>query len=181
MITEDNLYQALRTEYNNPAFKNRLKQELGNKCYNCGSSISIEYHHIVPLRLGGTNNISNIVPLCYRCHKSVHDMKNIRTVCRKEKTGRKRKPAPENFENVMFRYTHGDIGMRECRNLLKLSSGNKLSDMWFYKQYLSDHGIKTIKNRIDMLNTEKCKRANHEHDWIAKIIYKDGTEEISYS
>lgn len=50
-----------------------LKKELGNICVNCGIKCdSIHYHHIVPLSKGGTNNISNIVPLCEKCHGAIH-------------------------------------------------------------------------------------------------------------
>lgn len=46
---------------------------LEHKCYNCGSTTdTLELHHIVPLGLGGTNNPSNIVPLCGKCHDLVH-------------------------------------------------------------------------------------------------------------
>lgn len=46
-----------------------------HKCYNCGSTTdALELHHIVPLSLGGTNNPTNIVPLCEKCHGLIHDM-----------------------------------------------------------------------------------------------------------
>lgn len=45
------------------------KQNIGTVCCNCGATEDIEYHHIVPLLLGGNDVKSNIVPLCYKTWK----------------------------------------------------------------------------------------------------------------
>ena len=46
----------------------------GTICCNCCSyeGNNIIFHHIVPLSLGGTNNITNIVPICEKCHNLIH-------------------------------------------------------------------------------------------------------------
>ena len=67
----------LRQEFTRPSFRKKLKDKPGDVCVNCESSINIQYHHIVPLSLGGTNNIKNIVPLCEECHSKIHNQKNI--------------------------------------------------------------------------------------------------------
>ena len=67
----------LRQEFTRPSFRKKLKDKPGEVCVNCESSINIQYHHIVPLSLGGTNNIKNIVPLCEECHSKIHNQKNI--------------------------------------------------------------------------------------------------------
>ena len=51
---------------NNEKFRDEVKHWYGDICANCGSSESIEYHHIVPLALGGTNRITNFAPLCHK-------------------------------------------------------------------------------------------------------------------
>ena len=58
---------------------NKEKQVIGNKCCNCGSEKDLEYHHIVPIALGGNDIISNLVCLCYGCHSLIHhgDKKQI--------------------------------------------------------------------------------------------------------
>lgn len=58
-------------------FVNNKKSYLDNlekKCVNCGKSNDLHLHHIVPLAIGGTNNISNIVILCSECHGKIHGM-----------------------------------------------------------------------------------------------------------
>ncbi len=40
-------------------------------CYVC-SSIATIRHHVRPLSKGGKNKRNNIVPLCHKCHCSVH-------------------------------------------------------------------------------------------------------------
>lgn len=46
----------------------------GNICCNCGDNRNIEFHHIVPLSLGGKDILTNIVPLCNRCHNLIHNV-----------------------------------------------------------------------------------------------------------
>ncbi|MDA2738392.1 HNH endonuclease signature motif containing protein [Bacillus cereus group sp. Bc015] len=61
--------------------KHSILKEIGEAgCVNCGSHYEKQLHHIVPLALGGTNNLSNICVLCGVCHAKVHDRKttNIR-------------------------------------------------------------------------------------------------------
>lgn len=55
------------------------KSLIGRVCCNCGSTEDIQYHHIVPLALGGRDIISNMCCLCYDCHQLIHfgENKNI--------------------------------------------------------------------------------------------------------
>lgn len=46
-------------------------------CQKCGSGIELvrlEVHHIVPLYLGGADDLANLVALCERCHKEAPDL-----------------------------------------------------------------------------------------------------------
>lgn len=86
--------KELKKEFLSKKFRNRLSNELGNICVNCGSDEYIHYHHIVPLGNGGSNNITNIVPLCENCHGMVHMGKSYEclrngTKTAKEKNGYK--------------------------------------------------------------------------------------------
>lgn len=55
------------------------KSLIGRVCCNCGSEEDLQYHHIVPLALGGRDIISNMCCLCYDCHQLIHfgENKNI--------------------------------------------------------------------------------------------------------
>ena len=48
------------------------KKQIGLECCNCGSKNNLEYHHIVPIALGGLDDISNICCLCNQCHHLIH-------------------------------------------------------------------------------------------------------------
>lgn len=60
----------LRAEFER--MKSRLDASLGARCGNCSGSRNVEIHHVVPLALGGTNNIGNLVRLCAPCHDKAH-------------------------------------------------------------------------------------------------------------
>jgi 5-methylcytosine-specific restriction endonuclease McrA len=46
------------------------KQQYNNRCFYCGKkSRHLTKDHIVPLLLGGTNDIGNIVPACRLCNR----------------------------------------------------------------------------------------------------------------
>jgi len=44
------------------------------RCARCGkySQGNLHLHHIIPLSCGGSNSISNLVPLCPECHYEIH-------------------------------------------------------------------------------------------------------------
>lgn len=44
----------------------------GNTCQKCGSKDKLECHHIVPVVLGGSNELSNLITLCHSCHSEAH-------------------------------------------------------------------------------------------------------------
>ena len=48
------------------------KEEIGLKCCNCGSTSDLQYHHIIPIAIGGKDINSNICCLCYNCHYKLH-------------------------------------------------------------------------------------------------------------
>lgn len=47
--------------------KNNITISL-DKCFECGSTEKIEYHHVIPKSKGGTKTI----PLCLSCHSKIH-------------------------------------------------------------------------------------------------------------
>ena len=51
---------------------NKDKEEIGLKCCNCGSTSDLQYHHIIPIAIGGKDINSNMCCLCYNCHYKLH-------------------------------------------------------------------------------------------------------------
>lgn len=49
--------------------KRRIVERAGGKCELCGSGRHVEADHIVPVLMGGTNDLNNGQALCRRCHK----------------------------------------------------------------------------------------------------------------
>ena len=48
------------------------KEEIGLQCCNCGSTSDLQYHHIIPVAIGGKDINSNMCCLCYKCHYKLH-------------------------------------------------------------------------------------------------------------
>jgi hypothetical protein len=48
------------------------RKQIGTVCANCGKEHDLTYHHIVPIALGGYDEITNMVCLCGECHDKVH-------------------------------------------------------------------------------------------------------------
>lgn len=179
MLISKETSKRLRNEAARKEFRKKLIEKYGCKCANCGSEDAIEYHHIVPIAVGGTNNITNFAPLCCSCHELVHGIKNIRTLNRTGKTGRKRK-IPENYEEILEKYLYGFIGRKECEMLLGINGASKIYDRAFFKEYLKEHGIVEYKNRVDMINCKKLKHKDHTGEIIAQIKYSDGMIRTRY-
>jgi 5-methylcytosine-specific restriction endonuclease McrA len=50
-----------------------LKKKYGNKCLCCGrDDVKLVSDHVVPISKGGSNDISNIQPLCRHCNAVKH-------------------------------------------------------------------------------------------------------------
>ncbi|HLF90329.1 MAG TPA: HNH endonuclease signature motif containing protein, partial [Anaerolineales bacterium] len=49
--------------------KIKVWQRDGGKCVKCGSKEKLEYDHILPLSMGGSNTIRNIQLLCENCNR----------------------------------------------------------------------------------------------------------------
>ena len=61
--------------YDDPEYRrNRIKalERDGYRCRICGSTERLNVHHIVPISMGGTHELENLITLCYRCHATQH-------------------------------------------------------------------------------------------------------------
>lgn len=61
-----------------------LLLEKGTVCANCQEDVgeTIQFHHIVPQAIGGKDIITNIVPLCTKCHCMLHGITNDKGILR---------------------------------------------------------------------------------------------------
>lgn len=171
-------YKALKTEFNRSSFKKLLKSEKGKVCVCCGNAEGIEYHHILPLRLGGDNRLSNIQPICYSCHKVIHGGIVHKMYRKENQGGRKRVQPPKDYENILNRYITGEIGLAECKTLLGMEQQMKMGDKWWYKEYLKSHNIKTFRNNIDIINANGVMAQGRE---VSYVVYVDNTKEVHTS
>lgn len=172
-------HERLRKEFSSAKFHKTLPEHCGTICRCCRSEDNIEYHHILALELGGTNDYLNIIPVCYTCHMKIH-MSNFVAADRITKmaknSGRKRK-CPENYEEVLRQYLYCQIAKSECVKRLGLKS-QKLSDYVWFKEYLSDHDIEYHRNNLDIiLSGIKRKGGNlYNGRTVGNIRFADGTE-----
>lgn len=56
----------------NKIVRHRSREIPQHKCIFCGTTDSIERHHIIQKRFNGSNDESNLVPICSRCHSTYH-------------------------------------------------------------------------------------------------------------
>lgn len=168
-------YDELRAEFSSSAFRRKLKKELGTTCCNCDCTKNIEYHHIVPLTLGGTNKFTNIVPLCQECHYKAHEKRVVKNY----KGGRPKKFKYEDIKDIVDDYFNCRIGKSEACRLIGMKPGNKSTWYIITKEYKEENGIVTSRNNIDIILSNKLILANEgpelsENRILGYIKYKNG-------
>ena len=61
----------VRPHYVQMKGRRRGKVVDGKICGRCGTGEDLQVHHIIPRRLDGPDEQSNLMPLCIRCHKTI--------------------------------------------------------------------------------------------------------------
>ena len=167
--------RELKKERNRPSFRKEIEEAKGKRCVNCGSEESIQYHHIVPLCVGGTNNIDNLVPLCEKCHHALHNYKNVKD-CRKresEKIGRPSMARTEEGKSAIDNFIMCKIGAKEFKRIMKYGDKTKAQDCRAVKRRMAEMGITKLHNNVDFNAWKLGKFANEQcRGWIEKA---DGT------
>lgn len=173
-------YNRLREESDNTELLRRMVANMnGEICANCGGKECIEYHHIVPLALGGTNRLTNYVALCHRCHMAAHYGRKITDYRNKKVSGRPHKVDDETMNEAFKLYLLGKIGASECKNMLNMSKKCKIADMSAFKAYKRERGIKSHRNNIDIIR--KRRGYIKPGQTSGYIEYTDGTiESLTY-
>lgn len=128
-----------------------IRNVKGTSCVNCGSTESIEYHHIVPLSLGGEDRIGNIVPLCRKCHMAAHHGRRINNYINKDLPGRKPNVTDTEAFLALDLFSSGEIGAKKCKQMMRVSEKTHVPELVQYKKYLQAKGIIKIKNDVDIL------------------------------
>lgn len=172
-----------------PTYIRRIKNNAGKICVNYGATEDIQYHHIVPLSLGEQERETNIVALCYRCHKSAHHGRHITKYRSGSQGGRPTKAKDNAAFKVFDLLASGEIGRKKCKELLHLSDSTHISDLAQFKKYMRDNGIKKIKNNIDILgvngaliNGVKAGEIKYRDGTIKEIFYVDsGINDVRYT
>ena len=126
------------------AHKAKLDLLLGSVCCNCGKECGkeIEYHHVVPLERGGKDVISNLAPVCYDCHTTIHFNFERR---KPERTGRKRKEYdPALLDSVCTRYVNKQLSETAAKK--ELGTGCHIKDMVQFKEWAERNGIDASQN-----------------------------------
>ena len=166
----------LEVEARSYPFRRMLKETLGCKCGNCGSEEMVEYHHVVPLALGGTNSITNIVPLCYKCHKAAHHGRHITSFADHSRSndGRPPKCDDETAFKALDLLADGQIGLRKCKSLMGLSGRTQPNNTSQYARWCADRGIASVRNALDLKITNSVWNAVDGAE-IGCVTYADGT------
>lgn len=164
-------YKELREEWERSyALREKIREECGSVCCNCGGEEAIEYHHIVPLKLGGTNRISNIVALCHSCHCAAHRGRHISAYQNKEVSGR---PIREIDDDYFEAYVNGMIGTSKLKELAEIPVNSHVSDLVAFKKYKEKHNITRIRNNIDTIL--KKRGIIHKDEVVGAVLYTDGS------
>lgn len=170
-----------RKESNSSAFKRTLVELHGDRCVNCGSDDNIEFHHIVPLAIGGTNNYGNVVPLCWRCHKAIHRGITIDDLKDKKPNNAGRKRLDEELAYDVFeRFIGGEIGNRKANELLGYKSdATRMNNRAQFKDFLKERGIKSVRNNIDIVGSNSPDKLLDGAP-VGMIKYEDGRSEYIF-
>lgn len=181
-------YKARRKMNVDATFRKMLGEKLGSVCVNCGSTKGVEFHHIVPLKLGGSNSISNIVPLCQICHKAVTHGGSVSQYKDTKGGGRHASVSKEEAYAHYDLWARGGCCTTELREDLKLSERTHVKEGRWYEDWKNDRRIQEVKNTIEFQARcrDRTKEALHWRDvlnsgeLLSTIQYVDGTIEKYY-
>ena len=104
------LYEK-RKESGRADLRRQVVEYCGTVCANCGSDREVEYHHIVPLSNGGTNQVRNFVALCSICHLKAHGKLKYRNIWSREITIDLEKP--NDADASIEKFLKGELSKRD--------------------------------------------------------------------
>ena len=123
-------------EYYRRKLTDNDKKQIGLKCGCCESVENLEYHHIVPIALGGSNLLTNYVCLCNNCHKTMHTGISGLNYGKLGMIRKKEQEPPFDiklFAELLVKYNHRQITKVKMAECLKIS--RPTLDNWINKGY----------------------------------------------
>lgn len=102
-------------------YKDFLLFKYNNKCAKCGSDKNLQIDHIVPITLGGTNEVYNLQILCKRC--------NVSKGGNKKNCGRKLMDASERKVPIYLYVKNKDIEKHGGEDKLKRKLVNVIDNI----------------------------------------------------
>lgn len=165
--------RKLRNQHIDRLNKGIYEEVLGNVCCNCGSTEDITYHHIVPLSQGGTNKLSNITPVCVRCHKAIHGWKEAKAYKSGISGGREPRIGAQKREELFWKYLNCEIDQPTLKEEMQLAKGSHISDMPSWRKFLKAHDIKKVKNNLAIIRKNGIWPPSVD-TIVGYIEYKDG-------
>ena len=169
------------------------------RCVSCGGT-PIEWHHVVPIEVGGKDIVSNIFPVCVECHRLIHlgenyRLKRLEDARKMVKNGGRKRSVPDNNKELLNDYVYCRIGKKELAERWGVTVTSRkdptqkigvymvrLTGKSWYRDYLRELGIKKVDNRIDIVYNRGSNRSVvAEGEYVGTITYLDGrTVDIYY-
>ena len=182
----------MEKEARSGTFKKVLVRELGCACGNCGSTENVEYHHVVPLVFGGTNSLTNIVPLCYKCHRAAHNGRHITSFADHSHSDDGRPPKCD--DDTAFRafdlLLDGQIGNKKCKEMMNLSGTTQPRSVAQFQRWKKSRGVVDMRSSLDVSATNSGLYPGKVVGWVIydgpdrkkkSITYKDtGINDVEY-
>lgn len=134
------------------ATKRKVSIFWNEKCAICENNDYLEFHHIIPVAAGGTDEYDNIILLCACCHATIHG----RTF-NPQKPNCKTSIDYETAKPILEAYFANQIGTKETKEKLNLSQKTHLSESSLYKRYKREHNITKFYNNVDLINSKRRK------------------------
>lgn len=159
----------------NVRWRKNIAREKGTACYFCGAK-PVEYHHLIAIKDGGTNDPKNIIPLCHYHHRLIHRQKVSKYVT--GRGGRHTKISQEDANPIFDMYCGGEIGRWKLHELIGYSHKTEMKNLRIFQKYLESKGIEDMRNNIDVIGTTtNSLKDGMQCGWIK---YKDGRQEWMY-
>lgn len=183
MVEDREKFEQIRQEFVGRRFRRMLDETLLQECFYCGTKENLTYHHLIPVANGGDNRISNIICVCSEHHKAMHDRTHTHTADdykNGKKWGCPKTPPPENYEYFIRKYLRGDIGVKEFWGLLKLpeSKRMKISEKWWFKEFLREHRIKDYRNNVEHIKSNS--RRTSRTPIVSRVTFESGNSYTKY-